>query len=86
MPEEQAQIEIIVSDPKKIGDGMNAYMVYKVATKVNKFSFLVYLFKLKLVFEYFYMLVGLLRYVSKSVLYPRHLEHTTDISSAREFC
>jgi hypothetical protein len=34
--DDEAQIEIIVSDPKKVGDGMNAYMVYKVITKVGK--------------------------------------------------
>lgn len=28
-------IEISVTDPKKIGDGMNAYMAYKVITKVK---------------------------------------------------
>lgn len=28
-------IEISVTDPKKIGDGMNAYMAYKVITKTN---------------------------------------------------
>lgn len=28
-------IEILVSDPKKIGDGMNAYVVYKVTTRTN---------------------------------------------------
>ena len=30
-------IEISVKDPKKVGDGMNAYVVYKVVTKVRKF-------------------------------------------------
>ncbi len=34
--DDQAQIEISVSDPKKVGDGMNAYMVYKVVTKVSE--------------------------------------------------
>lgn len=28
-------IEISVSDPKKVGDGMNAYVVYKVTTRTN---------------------------------------------------
>lgn len=28
-------IEISVKDPKKVGDGMNAYMAYKVMTKVQ---------------------------------------------------
>ena len=28
-------IEISVSDPQKIGDGMGAYMAYKVTTKTN---------------------------------------------------
>lgn len=29
--------EILVSEPKKIGDGMNAYIVYKVTTRVRIF-------------------------------------------------
>lgn len=28
-------IEILVSEPKKVGDGMNAYVVYKVTTRTN---------------------------------------------------
>jgi len=28
-------IEILVSEPKKVGDGMNAYVVYKVTTRVQ---------------------------------------------------
>ncbi len=31
---DQFNIEIVVTDPKKMGDGMNAYMAYKVSTKV----------------------------------------------------
>ena len=27
--------EILVSEPKKIGDGINAYVVYKVTTRVS---------------------------------------------------
>ena len=34
--EDQFNIEITVSDPRKVGDGMNAYMTYKVVTKVRK--------------------------------------------------
>jgi len=29
--------EILVSEPKKIGDGINAYIVYKVTTRVRIF-------------------------------------------------
>ena len=32
---DQFGIEISVTDPKKMGDGMNAYMAYKVNTKVK---------------------------------------------------
>ena len=28
-------INIVLSDPHKIGDGMGAYMVYKISTSVN---------------------------------------------------
>ena len=38
MPEEpRHKIEITVSNPKKVGDGMNAYMTYQVCTKVILF-------------------------------------------------
>jgi len=29
-------IEIFIKETKKVGDGMNAYMTYKVVTKVSK--------------------------------------------------
>jgi len=29
--------EILVSEPKKVGDGMSAYIVYKVTTRVKMF-------------------------------------------------
>ncbi len=32
---DQFQIEITVTDPKKMGDGMGSYMAYKVNTKVG---------------------------------------------------
>lgn len=31
-------IEISLSDPTKVGDGMGSYMVYKITTKVIEFS------------------------------------------------
>ncbi|MCU0443348.1 MAG: hypothetical protein MUE85_00425, partial [Microscillaceae bacterium] len=34
-------IEILVSDPKKVGDGMSAYVTYKVTTRVSIFRVLV---------------------------------------------
>jgi len=33
---DQFSLEISITEPKKVGDGMNAYMAYKVNTKVNK--------------------------------------------------
>ena len=30
--------EILVSEPKKVGDGMSAYIVYKVTTRVRMFT------------------------------------------------
>ena len=30
--------EILVSEPKKVGDGMSAYIVYKVTTRVRMFK------------------------------------------------
>ena len=38
---DQFSIDITVTDPKKIGDGMNAYLAYKVNTKVRTVSFLI---------------------------------------------
>ena len=32
--------EILVSEPKKVGDGMSAYVVYKVTTRVRMQSFI----------------------------------------------
>jgi len=31
--------EILVSEPKKVGDGMSAYIVYKVTTRVRMYQF-----------------------------------------------
>ncbi len=33
-------MEITVTEPKKVGDGMNAYMAYRVNTKVSSLTFL----------------------------------------------
>ncbi len=35
---DQFQMEITVTEPKKMGDGMGSYMAYKVNTKVNLFG------------------------------------------------
>lgn len=34
----QFNIEITVTEPRKMGDGMNAYMAYRVNTKVRETS------------------------------------------------
>ena len=34
----QFNIEITVTEPRKMGDGMNAYMAYRVNTKVSKMA------------------------------------------------
>lgn len=34
--------EILVSEPKKVGDGMSAYIVYKVTTRVRIFGMFYY--------------------------------------------
>ena len=40
-------LEITISDPTKVGDGMGSYMTYKLTVKVNSFS---NIFKLSLLF------------------------------------
>lgn len=39
--EEQYDIKITVTEPQKMGDGMSAYMVYRVVTKVTHWAFIV---------------------------------------------
>ena len=36
---DQFQMEITVTEPKKMGDGMGSYMAYKVNTKVSKCTY-----------------------------------------------